>query len=411
MKNTRYLFCIITVFISFNSFAQKDSSLSSKNSNLKITQPVIDSSKQRDAIDFLYQLIKKNAPNNSREKSRALNYSLVPAFGYSLSTGFAVDLTGNVAFYTGSSHTENLSAIDAEAIYDTKSQAIIISRSEIWAQNNNYKLVTDLRLERYPTDTYGLGATTTPATDDPIVYSYIRAYATVYKKIIPDFYWGAGYSLDYHYNIKESGTANNTVSEFKKYGATTASTSSGITFSLLFDNRRNEINPLNGGYALISYRENPVFLGSNNNWQELQMDFRRYFRFSAASNNILAFWSILEFTSGNVPYFDLPATGEDMYNNSGRGYQQERFRGKNMLYLEGEYRFGVTKNGFLGGVVFTNAESFSEYTTNRFVKIAPAAGTGLRVKINKHSNTNVCLDYAYGIYGSHGLFVNLGEVF
>lgn len=65
----------------------------------------------------------------------------------------------------------------------------------------------------------------------------------------------------------------------------------------------------------------------------------------------------------------------------------------------------------LGGVVFTNVETFSEFQTYRFVKIAPAAGTGIRIKINKHSDTNVCIDYAYGIYGSHGIFVNLGEDF
>lgn len=79
--------------------------------------------------------------------------------------------------------------------------------------------------------------------------------------------------------------------------------------------------------------------------------------------------------------------------------------------MKPKYRFGILKNGLLGGAVFTNAESFSEFPSNRFVKIAPAAGAGIRIKINKHSNTNVALDYAYGIYGSHGLFVNLGENF
>jgi hypothetical protein len=371
----------------------------------------LDSSKQRDAIDYWYQLLKKKDLEAKRQKSQRLNFSLVPAFGYSLSTGFAVDLTGNVAFFTSTKHSENLSAMDAEVIYDTKSQLIIVSRSEIWASENNYKLVTDLRFEHYPTDTYGLGTSTTTVTDNPIVYSYNRAYFTGYKKILTDFYGGVGYNLDYNYNIKQSGTANNTVSEFTLYGGQTSTISSGVTVNLLFDNRRNPINPLNGGYALISYRENPVFLGSDNNWQELQMDFRRYFRVSPNNNNVLAFWSIMEFTSGNVPYFDLPSTGNDTYNNAGRGYQEERYRGKDMLYLEGEFRFGITKNGFMGGVVFSNAESFTGFQNNRFEKIAPAAGTGLRFKINKHSDTNVCLDYAKGIDGSNGLFVNLGEVF
>jgi len=82
---------------------------------------------------------------------------------------------------------------------------------------------------------------------------------------------------------------------------------------------------------------------------------------------------------------------------------------KNELYLEGEYRFGILRNGLLGGVVFANGETFSGLNSG-FQRVAPALGTGLRIKINKHSDTNVCLDHAYGI-GSHGLFVNLGEMF
>jgi len=391
--------------------AQTDTPASKNILSNKIQQPLIDSSKQRDAIDILYQLLGKTNSEISRQKANKLNFSLVPAFGYSLSTGFAVDLTGNVAFYTSKTHQENLSEIDAETIFDTKGQLIFTSRSEVWADNNNYKLVTDLRLERYPEDSYGIGTSSGQDKDDPIDFTYLRTYITLFKKIIPDFYWGIGYNLDYHYDISESGTADKTESDFKKYGFSTSSTSSGFTLNLLYDSRRNKINPLGGGLAAVTYRQNNTFLGSNNNWQELQADFRRYVKLSPRSNNILAFWGIAEFTSGDVPYLDLPANGEDMYNNSGRGYPQDRFRGKNFLYAETEYRFGILKNGLLGGVVFANAESLSEFQTNRFQKIAPAMGTGLRIKINKHSDTNVCLDYATGIYGSHGLFVNLGEMF
>ncbi|WP_259070112.1 BamA/TamA family outer membrane protein [Mucilaginibacter sp. X4EP1] len=411
MKNIKYLFCLLPVLSFYTGYAQKDTSLVKNNTTTKPQLPIIDSSKQVDAIDVLYRILGKKAAETQRQKSRKLNFSLVPAFGYSLSTGFAVDLTGNVAFYTSSAHTENLSEIDAEQIYDTKGQIIFTSRSEIWAHDNDYKFVTDLRLERYPEDTYGIGTGTPQSKENPIDFTYLRTYFTVFKKIIPDFYWGLGYNLDYHYNISQTGNADNTVSDFTKYGFAPQSTSSGLTLNLLYDSRRNKINPLGGGLASITYRDNFTFLGSNNSWQELSMEFKKFLKLSDKSNNVLAFWSIAQFTWGSVPYLDLPATGEDMYNNSGRGYPQDRFRGKNFLYVESEYRFGITKNGLIGGVVFANAESLSEFQTNRFQKLAPAAGTGLRIKVNKHSDTNVCLDYAAGLYGSHGIFVNLGEMF
>ena len=82
-----------------------------------------------------------------------------------------------------------------------------------------------------------------------------------------------------------------------------------------------------------------------------------------------------------------------------------------MLYLESEYRFNITENKLLGAVIFSNAESFSETPGGQFKTIAPGYGAGLRVKFNKHSNTNVAIDYAFGKGGSRGLFMNLGEMF
>jgi len=412
LKTLRIILLIVLLFSFYKGFAQHNAIGSKRNLSDTTQKSVIDSSKQKDVIDFLQKIFKKNTPDNSRLHAKKLVFSVVPAVGLSLTTGFAADVTSNLAFYTSAKHKDNLSAIDLELVYDTKNQKIIDSRSEIWFDNNNYKLIADLRWEQYPIDTYGLGTTASNATDDPIVYNYIRSYATFFKRITGAFYGGIGYSYDYHYNIKQLGNVNGTVSDFTKYGFTKQSTSSGVVLNLLFDNRLNPINPLNGGYASIIYRDNFAFLGSDSHWQELLMDFRKYFKVSPdRNNNILAFWSILAFTNGNVPYLDLPYTASDTYKNSGRGYPEQRFRGRNELYLEGEYRFGITKNGLLGGVVFTNAETFSEFQTNRFVKIAPAAGTGIRIKINKHSDTNVCIDYAYGIYGSRGIFVNLGEDF
>ena len=409
MKTGKYLILTTAIFSFLSVAAQQDTSSSGKKNPGAQPAPIIDSAKQRDVIDFILKVLKKDTTGKSRLKAKKLVFSVVPGVGFSLTTGFAADITANMAFYTSADHSNNLSAIDLETVYDTKNQKIFASRSEIWYDKNNYKLITDVRWEEYPIDTYGLGTSTTSATTDPLVYNYTRLYGTFFKKINGDLYGGLGYDLDHHYNITQAGNMDNTVSDYTKYGFTTTSTSSGLLFNMLFDNRKNPINPLNGGYASVIYRDNFTFLGSDSHWQELSMDFRRYFRVSPDNYNIIALWSILAFSNGNVPYLDLPYTAWDTYNNSGRGYPEQRFRGKNELYLEGEYRFGILRNGLLGGVVFANSETFSGLS-NSFQRIAPAAGAGLRIKINKHSDTNVCLDYAYGV-GSRGLFVNLGEMF
>jgi hypothetical protein len=46
-----------------------------------------------------------------------------------------------------------------------------------------------------------------------------------------------------------------------------------------------------------------------------------------------------------------------------------------------------------------------------FDRVEPAAGGGLRVLFKKESRTSACIDYAFGRYGSSGLFFGLNEVF
>lgn len=410
MRTHKTLYLLVFVLISYNSFAQIDTS-SSQIQAKKIHKPVFDSLRQQDLVNLLKGIFTNNIAEKDTAKKHNVQFSLVPAIGYSLSTGFAFDITANVAFYANKDNENNLSAIDGVLVYDTQNQKIFVSRSEIWFKKNNFKFVSDLIVEQYPVNTYGLGTTATALTANTIDYQYMRSYLTLFKRLAGAFYAGVGYNYDRHFNISESGNADRSISDFDKYGFTSQSTSSGISFTLLFDNRRNHINPQNGGFASISYRDNFTFLGSDTHWQSWQIDIRKYFKLSANSNNVLAFWGIANFTLGNAPYLDLPATATDTYHNSGRGYTAQRFRGKNELYFETEYRFGISRNGLIGGVVFSNFESFSEFQTNKFIKIAPAAGFGMRIKINKESNTNLDLDYAYGIYNSRGLFLSLGEYF
>jgi len=337
---------------------------------------------------------------------------MVPALGYTLTTGWAGILAGNVGFYTSDPKSTNLSSVTSSIVYSQYNQLTVPLLMNIWSRNNSFNYVIDWRFYKYPQNTYGLGGHSSLDNADLIDYSQIRLHQSVLKKIITNFYSGIGYFLDYQWNIKESGQENSAVSDARQYGLSSRSVASGLVASLLYDNRTNSINPDGGLYTNVLYRPNFKFLGSDGNWQSLTVDIRKYFKFPAGSNNILAIWNYDWLTiNGKPPYLCLPSTGWDAYNNTGRGYIQGRFRGKNMLYLESEYRFSISANGLLGGVAFANAQSFSEYPSNQYSDIWPGAGVGIRIKINKYSKANIAIDYGFGADGSHGLFVNVGEVF
>jgi Omp85 superfamily domain len=350
--------------------------------------------------------------DSSGKKAGKFYPAVLPSAEYTLETGLAFDLTGSLAFYTGEGVEDNISNIYLASVFTQKNQILMPLQANIWTKGNKFNIITDWRFEIFPQDTYGLGTLTTTADANPIDYNYLRFYSTLLKTIAHDFYLGFGYDVDYFWNVREVNPPGAIPTDFEKYGITSTSVSSGPTLNILYDGRRNEINPEPGYYASIIYRPNFTFLGSDVNWQSLQIDGRRYQHFPASSKNTLAFWTYDVFTlSGNPPYLNLPSTESDTYANMGRGYIGGRFRGRNMLYLESEYRYGILRNGFLGGVVFVNAQSFSEPVTNRFEAIAPGWGAGIRIKLNKFPHTNIALDYGFGLHGSQGIFANLGEVF
>jgi len=373
-------------------------------------------SKQRDIIDIYRTVFRKKPPIEKCEPSKKagkLHFAVLPAGGYSLVTKLAVVVAANAAFYTDNERSTKLSVINIYLGYTQNQQIIFPVLSNIWTKRNKYNLLGDWRYYKYPEYTYGLGGHTSAIKNsDRLNYSNIIIREAVLRHIFQSgFYAGLAYNLNYHWGINEAGNLNGEISDFHKYGIAKKSVSSGVSLNALFDTRKNSINPSDATYGSISFCPNFTFLGSDRTYKSLTIDLRKYIK-TGKTGNVLAFWSYSWFTfNGNAPYLDLPSTGWDAYANMGRGYIQSRLRGKNLLYLEAEYRFGITRNGLVSGVVFTNAQSVTDWPSNKFQNIYPAVGTGIRIKLNKHSGTNMCIDYAIGLNGSNGIFINLGEVF
>ncbi len=402
--------CICTILFATNSFAQSASD-AARDSMAACEKE----SKERDIIDLYRSLVKKKPPVEKCEpnkKAGKVHIAVLPAAGYSLVTRLAVVVAANGAFYADNEKSTKLSAVNTSVAYTQNNQIILPVLSNIWTRKNKYNLLGDWRYYKYPEYTYGLGGHTAIQNSDRLNYYNVIMHEAVLKHIANSgFYAGMAYNLNYHWNISEAGNLNGEMTDFKKYGFAKRSVSSGISLNALFDNRKNSINPSAAVYGSVNFCPNLTVLGSDRNYRSLIVEVRKYFK-PGKSDNVLGFWSYNWFTfNRNAPYLDLPSTGWDAYANMGRGYIQSRLRGKNLVYLEAEYRFGITRNKLVSGVVFTNAQSVTDWPSNKFQTIYPAIGTGIRIKINKHSNTNMCIDYAIGLNGSNGIFINLGEVF
>lgn len=402
------------IFISLCLFSGGVSAQSTPNM-LPQKAVVQDTARQTDLIDLAKDLFHISPKKMREERGKRIYFSILPVSSAAPGGSGRVLITSTTAaVYLGPKKTTNISSVTFAPYWNFKSRFGLPLRSSIWLPDNTWTLQSDVRLMVYPQYTWGLGSSHGPDESTLVDYNYIRFYQNALKRIKPYFFAGFGYNLDYHFKIKTDDPAVDLKSYTGYgYGTGSSSVSSGLSLNLLYDTRNNSINPLPGAYGNLVYRVNPAFLGSNSKWQSLFLDVRKYFSLERAKperQNTIAFWSYLwTVVQGNAPYLDLPSVGWDPYNRSARGMEQNRYRGKTLFYLESEYRRDLTDNGLLGFVVFANANSVSGSGT-LFSSWHPAAGTGLRIKFNKGSNTNIGVDYA--VSKGYSTFVfNLGEAF
>jgi outer membrane protein assembly factor BamA len=360
---------------------------------------------------------KKNKPKPQAESVQlAVEFTYLPAAGYSLQTGFAGVLSANAAFRSGKSKDSKLSSLNTSFAYSQYDQIILPLMGNLWSKNGKWNFSVDWRYMAYPSQTWGLAGRRDPNDGYTINFNYLKIHQTALRAISRNLYFGTGFFYDKFWNIRETEANGQPLSaaastQLRKQGLSgDTEIGSGIPVRLLYDSRLNQINPSNGWYINLTWRDNLRTIGSKRNWQSLVVDIRKYYRITK-SGNTLAFW-VYSWRSGlKTAYLLLPSTGWDDYYNTGRGYIQGRYRSNIMNYLETEYRFRLTHDGLLGGVVFANVQSYKENLTSGRSVLAPAVGTGIRIKLNKNSGANLCIDYGIGQNGSKGFFVNLGEVF
>ncbi len=373
-----------------------------------------DTAKQKDMIDVARSLFHINPPKIKIEKDKKLYFSILPFGNVPGGNGRVLITSTTIGTYLGPRKTTNKSNATFAPYWDFSNKFGIPIRTSIWFPNNTYTIQGDIRFLRYPQYTWGLGSKNNYDEKSLVDYNYIRFYQSILKRISPNFFAGLGYDLDFHANI-HSYEHNIALKQFANYiyGTAGSSVSSGITFNLLYDTRNNSMNPLPGLYTNIVYRVNPALLRRDNNWNSMYVDVRKYTSLNPTKHlqqNTLAFWSYL-WTAFNdkAPYLDLPSIGWDAYNRSGRGIDQNRYRGKTLFYFETEYRRDITNNGLFGFVVFSNINTVSGSGT-LFTTWHPAVGTGLRIKFYKGSATNLCIDYGFS-KGYNSVQFALGEAF
>ncbi|MES2278982.1 MAG: BamA/TamA family outer membrane protein [Bacteroidota bacterium] len=378
------------------------------------TASMVDTNGKKDLIDVANLLLHIKPGTVKKEDGKRIYFSFLPVSSAVPGGGTALITTTTAGFYLGPRDSTYLSSVVFTPYLNFAGRFGLPLRSSLWLKNNSWNIQGDTRFLVYPQYTWGLGGSQAEENKLLVNYKYVRFNQAALKRVTNYFYAGIGYNLDYRIDIEAD--QSNKLKSFTgyQYGAANDnnSFSSGVTLNLLYDTRNNPFNPLPGMYVNAIYRYNSKALGSNDSWQSLYVDVRKYISLSTEKKkNVLALWAYYWTTlNAGAPYLDLPSVGWDPYNRSGRGMEQNRYRGQGMFYLESEYRRDLTRDGLFGFVIFANATSVTEAASRNFKYINPAAGAGFRIKFNKGSDTNITLDYGFS-KGYNTYILGLGEAF
>ncbi|RFM27319.1 BamA/TamA family outer membrane protein [Deminuibacter soli] len=410
----QYSLCVAMLLLCGSCYAQTDSTRS-----------------ETDVVDIYRKLFRSRSHAAKPNKS---TIAFLPAVGYNPSIGFQMGVNFTGGMYLGDKKTTNLSIGALGGYITTKGIVSFQFRHNVFTEGNRWNFQGNWQIAKIVTLDYGVGTgidqphdaliiygipTNYDSTVFPIQYRYIRFFEKAYKEVAPHFFIGAGASIDMRSNIKDKNldsthiTPHYTYSTYEGFN-TTHYNANGFLLNVQYNTRDQLNRPYHGTYADLGIRVNETFIGSSANAIQLLSEFREYIPLSHRNpSHVLAFWYWGNFLlSGKIPYLELPGTGSDMFNRSGRGYTIGRFKGKSFAYAESEYRFPISQNGFVGGVVFANVQSGTNNLNSGFLEYwEPAAGAGLRFLFNKNTRTNICIDYAVGRFGSNGFFLGLNEAF
>ncbi len=345
---------------------------------------------------------------------------VAPSIGSKPTTGFSAGFSGSMAFYSGEPQETHISSASGGLKISQLGQTTSGVRFNIFTPDDRWVIQSDNRLQWTSANTYDLGADASTADAVNLKYDYFRLNEGAYRRVSPGLFVGGGINISTHSNVRPGGnaTAIPDLAAYQTYSAAhgfalSGQTSAGTSVGVLYDTRDNSINADHGVLANAIYRTYfHGFLGGDSTWQSLNIDVRTYRSIAHDPRHKLAFWFLGNLvTGGTAPFLDLPETSFD--GRSARGYGEGRYRGEHLLYGEVEYRGALTSNGLLGIVAFLNTTAVDNTATGQklFDSVAPGAGFGFRVLLNKRSRTNLCTDWGWGKDGSHGFYLAIQEAF
>jgi outer membrane protein assembly factor BamA len=323
---------------------------------------------------------------------------------YTPETELAFGVGGIMTFYTAKELGLRPSKILLSGYYATTGQYKISLAPQLYFFQNRYFTSVTLDFGNYVDKFFGIG-NNTPDIDS------LAKYVSQSFGIELNFQLPSLFKLAYRSGIIYDFTTNDIVDKKKnpylKSGAVTGSEggiSSGLGLIWVWDTRDHTFFPNKGHFS----QAKAVFyfkgIGSDFDFNKYEIDLRYFI--PLATDKVIAVQGYTSLARASPPFYELPALGGQ---NRMRGYYMGRFRDKNYVTGQVEYRTYFWRR--LGFVAFYGIGDVQEkFKDFRFKEVKNSYGAGLRIKFNQAEKVNLRIDYGRG-KDTSGIYFGIEEVF
>ena len=355
-------------------------------------------------ILLIAQSIFSDTVSAQKDSIKSHQILLFPVLTRSIETSWSFGVAGSSTFRFSkndtASRTSNLQAI---MLYSLKKQFIAAINGAQYFKNEQYILNEQISYSSFPDEFWGLGKHSPDSAEEDYNFKQYYIYLHLMRHLGNNIYVGLLYEFQ---NLMEVDYKNGGVFDQQQIVGRNPYKISGLGLSLTYDDRTNAFSPNKGNFAQIYFNHFDKAIGSDFSYTNLVIDLRKYF--PIGKNNVLAFQAYSFSNMGNeVPLRSLATLGG---MSSMRGYYDGRYRDKQQLVFQSEFRHSINKR--FGIVGFGNFGDVGHNISDFALKdLKYTYGAGLRYAINKSEKLNLRLDYGIGPGKNHGLYFELGEAF
>jgi len=332
-------------------------------------------------------------------------FMLYPTATYAPETSLELGISSLYIYNARNDYKRNrLSEINAFTFFTIRGQYGINIDNALYSHRDRWLFIGRARVQRFPLLYYGIGPDAQP--DDPATVDAfsIQIRQRALKGIAKNLFFGPQIDYQVLSRVAFRQSENNPVT--LPTGAT-GSANLGLGVGIIYDSRKNALNPRQGFFGELAYLDYSPSWGSTFRFQNTNFDLRFYR--PIRKSQVLAWQGFGQFMSGTVPFNQLALLGSETIM---RGYYPGRFRDRAYVATQLEYRFlPFPFSKRLGGAAFVAVGTVAPSPAQLDLrKLLPTGGVGIRYFLFPKKDIFLRFDVGFTREGT-GFYVFTGESF